>query len=109
MRAGRLFWFALTVLLGAPLLARPQTSEDEPSAPSPSLDDERERDLLDQAWGEPETGRPLSLRGWASVALFGGRARGGDATLVSPSFGLRLAFTEELDVSASWALAYGLA
>ena len=65
--------------------------------------------LLDQRWGDASDGRVEPLHAWASFGFFSGAARGGDALVVAPSLGLRLAFSEELDATVGWALGYGIA
>lgn len=65
--------------------------------------------LLDQRWGDASDGRVEPLHAWASFGFFSGRARGGDALVIAPSMGVRLALSEEVDATASWALGYGIA
>ncbi|UJR86534.1 hypothetical protein [Sandaracinus amylolyticus] len=65
--------------------------------------------LLDQRWGDAADGRVEPLHAYASFAFFAGRVHGSDTFAIAPSMGLRLALTPELDVSASWVLAYGVA
>lgn len=76
--------------------------------------------LLDHRFGEARDGRSERLHAWASFAFFGGaiapaepiqslatRLDSGDAIVISPSIGARLALTRELDASFEWNAAYG--
>ncbi|AKF10042.1 hypothetical protein [Sandaracinus amylolyticus] len=91
---------------GGASLSRP------PPQPEPLFEDRppvvRGTRLLDQRWGDAADGRVEPLLASASFAFFAGRVRGADTFAIAPSMGLRLALTDELDLSATWALAYGV-
>lgn len=120
-RAAPVLALVLSSLLPAPSSAQPSPPRAGAGAtqgsaaltdPASALDPRPIPDapaLLDLRWAEARDGRVEPLHAWASVALFSGRARGGDATIVAPSLGLRFSLTEDLDVSAAWSLAYGVA
>jgi hypothetical protein len=63
--------------------------------------------LQDLRLGEARDGRAPRLQGWASFAFFSGPTAGGSSLLVAPSFGARLALTEEIDAAFDWTVGYG--
>jgi hypothetical protein len=97
---------------GAPAAAEPPTAEeiDRAAALLP-----RAR-LLDARFGEARDGVGERVHAWGSVALGTGTIRTsaaaiagrGDATLLAPSLGARLALAEEIDVAVEWTVAYAI-
>lgn len=104
-------WPRVPGAFGTPRVA----AQDEVAAPpkpdyhpidEPELEATPPRSLDDDRFGGPEDGSAPLFNAWASLAIASGDAPSGSATLISPSVGLRLALSEDVEAIADWVVGY---